>query len=195
MSKGGIAVPSFTKKAIKASFLKLLNERPLSQITVKDIVEDCGVNRNSFYYHFADIPSLLDEIVKERADEIIAQHASVSTLEECMTATLEFAMQNKRAVLHAYRSTSREAVETYLLHICQYLVESYAQTTVGELPILPEDRQLLIRFFQCECFGQAILWLNSGMSYDMEAQFTRLGQLMHGMMEELVRRCVEDAKE
>ena len=39
---------NFTEKAIKASFLKLLNERPLTKITVRDIVEDCGINRNSF---------------------------------------------------------------------------------------------------------------------------------------------------
>ena len=44
-------VTSLTKRAIRASFLKLLNERPLNKITVKDIVEDCGINRNSFYYH------------------------------------------------------------------------------------------------------------------------------------------------
>ena len=49
---------NFTKNAIKASCLKLLNERPISKITVKDIVEDCGINRNSFYYHFQDIPAL-----------------------------------------------------------------------------------------------------------------------------------------
>ena len=50
-------VTSLTKRAIRASFLKLLNERPLNKITVKDIVEDCGINRNSFYYHYPDIPA------------------------------------------------------------------------------------------------------------------------------------------
>ena len=49
---------AYTKQAIKNSFLKLLNERPLSRVTVKAIVEDCGINRNTFYYHFADIPPL-----------------------------------------------------------------------------------------------------------------------------------------
>lgn len=43
---------SFTRKAIEEAFLKLLDARPLNQITVKDIVEECGVNRNTFYYHF-----------------------------------------------------------------------------------------------------------------------------------------------
>ena len=52
-------MPPFAKREIKNSFIKLLTELPISQITVKDIVEDCGVNRNSFYYHFQDIYDLL----------------------------------------------------------------------------------------------------------------------------------------
>ena len=59
-------MPPFAKREIKNSFIKLLTERPISQITVKDIVEDCGVNRNSFYYHFQDIPSLLEEIIVDK---------------------------------------------------------------------------------------------------------------------------------
>lgn len=49
-------MPDFTKSAIKASFLKLLNEQPLSKISVRGIVKDGGINRHSFYYHY-HIPS------------------------------------------------------------------------------------------------------------------------------------------
>ncbi len=62
---------NFTARAIKASFIKLLNERPLSKISVRDIVEDCGINRNSFYYHFQDIPALIEEIITEQTKTII----------------------------------------------------------------------------------------------------------------------------
>ena len=53
-------MPSFTKRAIKEAFLRQLADRPLSQITVKDIVEECGINRNSFYYHYEGLPALLE---------------------------------------------------------------------------------------------------------------------------------------
>lgn len=43
---------AYTKQAIKNSFLKLLNDRPLNQVTVKAIVEDCGINRNTFLLSF-----------------------------------------------------------------------------------------------------------------------------------------------
>ena len=52
MSGTESGMANFTKKAIQESFLRLLMERPLSQITVKDVVADCGVNRNTFYYYF-----------------------------------------------------------------------------------------------------------------------------------------------
>ena len=45
---------SFTKKAIRESFMRLLAERPVDKITVKDIVLDCGIARNTFYYHYRD---------------------------------------------------------------------------------------------------------------------------------------------
>ena len=62
---------NFTQKAIKETFIALLEEHPLSDITVKNIVETCGINRNSFYYHYQDIPALIEEIVKEQAETII----------------------------------------------------------------------------------------------------------------------------
>ena len=60
-------MPNFTKKAIKETFVALLEERPLNRITVKDIVEACGINRNSFYYHFQDLPALLVELGRAAA--------------------------------------------------------------------------------------------------------------------------------
>ena len=45
---------NLTKNAIMSSLVKLLNEKPLDKITVKDIVLDCGINRNTLYYHYHD---------------------------------------------------------------------------------------------------------------------------------------------
>ena len=48
---------SRTRNAIMDSCVQLLQERPISKISVKDVVEECGINRNTFYYHFQDLPT------------------------------------------------------------------------------------------------------------------------------------------
>lgn len=40
----------------------MLNERPLDKIAVKDIVTACEINRNTFYYYYADLYAVLSEI-------------------------------------------------------------------------------------------------------------------------------------
>ena len=64
----------FTKAAIMNSFMKLLSENPFDKITVKDIVDDCGINRNTFYYNFQDIYALVDEIMQNEINRIAEMH-------------------------------------------------------------------------------------------------------------------------
>ena len=60
IAKGGIymrhEVTSLnTKKLIANSLKKAMKTKPLSKITVSELIRDCGINRNTFYYHFDDI--------------------------------------------------------------------------------------------------------------------------------------------
>ena len=49
-----------TKRALAASLKKLMNKKLLSKITINEIVQDCGLNRNSFYYHFCNMEQLAE---------------------------------------------------------------------------------------------------------------------------------------
>ena len=47
-----------TKAAFADALKKMMSVKPMEKITVKDLVEICGVNRQTFYYHFDDIYDL-----------------------------------------------------------------------------------------------------------------------------------------
>ena len=51
-----------TKQALANSLKELMNTQGFSKISVKDIVEKCGMNRKSFYYHFKDKYDLVNWI-------------------------------------------------------------------------------------------------------------------------------------
>ena len=171
-------MPNFTRKAIKESFLKLLSQRPLSQITVKDIVEDCGINRNSFYYHFADLPALVEEIGGEMVSDLMARYPTISSVEQSFDAVVDFLAQNKRAIYHIYNSVSRDIFERHMMELCHYVAAAYIEAAMDGQP--PEDIAVLVRFHRCACFGTAIHWLNSGMKDDIAAYFRQICRLRPG---------------
>ena len=45
----------FTRREIKSKFMELLSEKNFDKITVKELVDACGISRNTFYYHYHDI--------------------------------------------------------------------------------------------------------------------------------------------
>ena len=77
-------MPTATKEAIANAVKTLLFEKKVKKLTVKDIVEESHMTRQTFYYHFEDIPDLLRWIFEQSMEhtmtEIFAQKDGESAL-------------------------------------------------------------------------------------------------------------------
>lgn len=58
-----------TEGALKAALLRLLNEKPLRRVTIKELCEAADIYRSTFYCHYEDVESLLATI----QDEVLAE--------------------------------------------------------------------------------------------------------------------------
>lgn len=179
-----------TKNAIIDAFWLLLEEKPYSKITVKEIVDRCQISRNTFYYHFHDIPELLETAVKNDADHIILVHGKMGAPLECIAYFIEHCSWRKKAILHIYRSVFREYFINELDRIALYTVTRYVETFHADRPIPPDDKALLIRFYKCLAIGILIDWLNDGMQYDMLSYTNRLGTLFGGAPEQAYQKAI-----
>ncbi len=65
----------YTREALRNALIDLATEKPLHSITVTDICAQADINRSTFYLHYKDIQSLLNEI----EDDMLAQMDVVMT--------------------------------------------------------------------------------------------------------------------
>lgn len=191
LPKENTRMANFTKKAIKSTFITLLEEKPLNQITVKMIVEECGINRNSFYYYYQDLPALVEETVQEEAARILNEYPTIDTIETALNASVDFTSNHRRAILHIYNSVNRDIFEKYLWKVCDYVVSAYGKTVLKDREIDDFDRRVIAHFYKCECFGLIIAWLDDRMKTDVHSQISRFCKLHHGMIEEMLRRSAD----
>lgn len=178
----------FTERAIIDSFIKLLNLRPLDKITIKDIVEDCGINRNTFYYHFEDIPSLVKSILDAETQKAFLGHENVISWEDSFLEASQFAIQNKKVVYHIYNSVRREAVEQYLNSIANEVMRQYVEQEAEGLKVSEEDKLLLISFYRSALVGMIVEWLNTGMKYEPKIVVKKLGEMLQGNIQTALKR-------
>ena len=165
------------KNILTNAFLEILKEKPIKQITVREIVQKCGVNRNTFYYYFEDIPSLVEELVTGEAERLIELHPGISSLEELLDDALEFILEHKTSILHLYRSAERSTFEVYLMKFCRHTAQAYLtsmQDAEDVEDISEEDYATLVDFISAASFGLICQWLASGMEYDAAERYKRM---------------------
>ena len=177
--KRGRNMPNdYTRAAIKAAFIKLLNERPLNKISVKSIVDACNVSRNTFYYHYQDIPSLLEEIIMDAANTLTLRHDTALSMETCVESAYEFAKNNRRAVYHIYNSIDRNAYEDFLMRMCSHTARLVVDEMSAGGNVSPEDKDALIYFAKCQFFGLCMDWTKSGMNDNIVEKYRRAVRLL-----------------
>lgn len=163
----------YTKDSIKAAFIRLLNERPLNKISVKSIVDICNISRNTFYYHFQDIPGLLEEIIIDSANTLVREHDTVRSMGECIESAFSFVKANKKAVYHIYNSVDRAAYEDFVCKMCDHTATLLVREQLAGQEVSDADRAALTYFVKCQFIGLCMDWTRSGMNDDIADKYHR----------------------
>lgn len=61
-----------TRTLLKTALIELMQEKPLRQITIKDICQQADLNRTTFYKHYTDPFALLADIEKDIQKKTVA---------------------------------------------------------------------------------------------------------------------------
>jgi len=170
----------FTKNAIIRSFLEILNEKPFDKITVTDIVERCGVNRNTFYYYYQDIYALLDEVFQNERDAILSKYPVYDSWQEGFLQATKFAFENKQAIFHIYNSIRKDTLEQYLYDVTSNAITAFVRKQAEGLPVTEENIRLLADFYTFGLMGFVFSWLNHGMKTDPKEIIKNAGTLLDG---------------
>ena len=171
-----------TQKAIQNSFVKLLDSKPIDRITIKDITDDCGISRNTFYYHYADLPALVEEVLMNNAEELMQAYPSIESLEECLNVGARYVLGMRRAANHIYNSAHRDIYDRCLMNVLRRIVAEYFEIALPADVFSEEEREILIDYYRCVCFGIIADWCNNGMRDDYAESFHKLLMIRSRML-------------
>ncbi len=179
----------FTKKAIIEAFIKLLNQRPLDQITVTDLAKECGISRKTFYYYFEDIYQLPEVLFISETQKTLKDENEFDSWEDGYLRLMEFAFENKRAIEHLYHSVGREYMERYLFCVVDKAIFDYVAKQAQNAEYEQSDIDMVASFFTSAVVGMSLEWIGGGMSEDPEQTIHKLVALMKGTVQCALDNC------
>lgn len=183
---------SFTKFAILKVFGDLAASRPVDKITVKDITDQCGISRNTFYYHYQDIYQVLKAYVQYSAEHVI--ELMVEDEGEDGKAGLKeirYLEANRELLCNLYRSAANEEVRNCLQSASQIIFDRLIESVSQGMEVQAEDKKILSAVCQYTVRGIMTSWMEEdGMlnGETLEQVLVRLNYLFKGAIREALMR-------
>ena len=156
------------KDAIAQAFVKLCGTKTIKEITVKQILEECGISRQTFYNHFSDKYDIMEYVFDRAASQATAaMFEGKGYLEDAIKEML-YVFQNNKAF---YQTVARmQGQNSFLEYFIQYTDSFYTQIVERLLgkEALTREIRYQIRFNANGVAHMVVDYMKSGMKEDPE---------------------------
>lgn len=177
-----------TKQIIQQSFRALLNARPLDRITVRDIVDACGLTRNTFYYYYEDIYDLLDDYLDTRMQEALEAMPPDSKWSAVLMRMLSSIFETPQMGRHIFLSRKRDTMRLYLHRVISAAVDRYIDSNVVGLCCAGDDRRLICATCTHALYGLLEEWLTGPDGALLTRYLERVVQLFEGAVRSALQK-------
>ena len=113
------------KETIAQAAKDLVIKKGVKKLTVKDVVDECHNTRQTFYYHFEDIPALLRWILERDSERTITEARSIKNGEEKLRYLFLLAVNAlpymKKGMATNYRYELEEILTQHITHLFEQL--------------------------------------------------------------------------
>lgn len=185
---GGSIMATSTKKALAAALKKMMEVKPIDKITVKDLVEICGVNRQTFYYHFDDVYDLLEWVFEEDANANLPKEVVYDRWKTDVIMWIKYLQENATFALNVYNSNSRLYMLRYIKGRLQECIRSFADIVAEGRNIEKQDFEFVVEFYAECAIGFISYWLDMGMQFPREIVEEKILRVMDNSVENLMER-------
>jgi probable dihydroxyacetone kinase regulator len=171
-----------TKKALAASIKHLMKTIPLAKISIHEIVDNCGLNRQTFYYHFKDKFDLVNWIYFTEVTESISDCKHYENWTDGMFRTLSYLMKNNSFYINALNTPGQNAFDGYFFEVGYELIMGVINDLSIGMKVSDKDKKFIADFYTHAFVGIIVQWIKSGMKDSPQTMVDKIRNVVEGSM-------------
>ncbi|MDD3429528.1 MAG: TetR/AcrR family transcriptional regulator C-terminal domain-containing protein [Oscillospiraceae bacterium] len=173
-----------TKKLLVQALKNRMKSKPLSKISVSEIIAECGVNRKTFYYHFADVNALLKWMFEQETINVVKQFNLLVDYEDAIRFVMKYVEENEHIVQCVVDSMGRIELKKFFYADFSSVIEAYIEGAVQEnnLQVEQEYKNFVIAFYTEALAGALISWIEDKDNLDREKSIAYMVAVLKGSL-------------
>lgn len=151
--------PELTKRLFADTLKKQVTHRPFDKISVGEIANEAGLNRQTFYYHFTDKQELVCWIFDTEVEALTEQNQNNTILDELV----EYIYSEKEFYIAALSSDVQNNLREHIYHFACQGIAGRIIAILGEKEMDEATITLFSHFFANAVVGTLVRWAQEGM--------------------------------
>lgn len=151
-----------TKKAIAEALKENCRVKNIEKISIADITNKCGLNRQTFYYHFQDKYELLNWIYYNELFVKVIEDITFDNWSERIYILLEIMKDDKTFYVNTIKS-SDEYFKDYIFNITKVIFKDAIEKLDEKNNLTEESKNFISEFYSFGICGVILSWVKSGM--------------------------------
>ncbi len=177
-----------TKKALADALKKMMVIKPIDKITVNDLVETCGVSRQTFYYHFDDVYDLLEWVFEEDANANLPSEIIYDNWKSDVTMWFKYLYENSTFALNVYNSNSRLYMLRYIRGRLRSCIRGFSEIVAENRAIDRQDFEFIVEFYSYIVVGIISQWMDLGMQLPKDITVEKVMKVLDNSIENIMER-------
>ena len=156
-----------TKKALASSLKDLLSKYKFNKITIKDITENCGVNRQTFYYHFDNIYDLMSKAFEYELVHESRIYEEV-TWEYAINSFLQWMKENRVIIRNILANAELPYLKRAMYPLIAKSISCGSFTQESTQPAIKQQEEFCINFLTIGITQYVLEWVESDFRESIE---------------------------
>lgn len=182
-----------TKMQIIDAFKEILAHKSLSKITVQEIADVTGIERQTFYYHFNSIEDMLNWAVQRNVKLLRDSNFNINTKVELYSKILIDIKNSDKFVKAILENAPTNLLHDYLKGATREVLESIILERVSnlEIEITQSERNFIVDFYNYGIAASIVDWIKRGMVDDPCVVAERIHVIIHNTSDIAIQSVVK----
>lgn len=146
-------MPVDMKGIIADTFTRMVRRGNMDRITVKALIEECHISRQTFYYHFQDIMDVLEWSVRQDTRRLVEQSLKTEDMHSALRVFIAFAVDSYPMIQKMMNSQRRPEIEKIMIDSIGAYLSELVRHNQQDIPVNFADGEVLLRYNACGLAG------------------------------------------
>lgn len=146
-------MPADMKTIIADTFEQMIRKGDIDKITVKNVIEQCHISRQTFYYHFHDLMEVLEWTFERATKKLFQESMEADGLGAALEQFVAFAYEHHTEMHRLLNSRNSQQIEKMLIDSVATYLGELAAYKEPDLKVSINNMEINLHFYACGIVG------------------------------------------